>query len=167
MINKNDNHELHLINDFLSKDIDKYVIYKIYNINRISKNLREILDKHVQGNVTMNITESRRYVIVVHLSSWLRFDGKMRNQRMNYCCANSAENLILILIRIWSNLYFCRLKWIIICLDQHSSSMFNQTLQYHFSLTSFTCVSNYYLITVQYLSYSLRDKLTITDTTQL
>lgn len=100
MINKNDNHELHLINDFLSKDIDKYVIYKIYNINRISKNLREILDKHVQGNVTMNITESRRYVIVVHLSSWLRFDGKMRNQRMNYCCANSAENLILILIRI-------------------------------------------------------------------
>lgn len=90
----------------------------------------------MQGTVIMNITESRRYVIVVYLSSWLRFDGKMRNQRMNYCCANSAENLILILIRIWSNLYFCRLKWIIICLDQHSSSMFNQTLQYHFSLFS-------------------------------
>lgn len=62
MINKNDNRELHLINDFLFKDIDKYVIYEIYNINRISKNLREILDKHVQENIIMNITEWRRYV---------------------------------------------------------------------------------------------------------
>jgi len=62
MINKNDNRELHLINDFLFKDIDKYVIYEIYNINRISKNLHEILDKHVQENIIMNITEWRRYV---------------------------------------------------------------------------------------------------------
>lgn len=84
-----------------------------------------------------------RVCIIVYLSSWLRLDGEMRNQRVSYCCAqyNSAKNLVLILISIWSNLYFCRLKWTTICLDQHTSVQCSINLCNITFLSHLLCVS--------------------------